>query len=150
MSADARISAITTRIIERSKPTRERYLGRLHDAALLLPLPRRIRAESDRRHNVINAAVDAARGPGVVVVAAEKGAAAKGAVAAAPKGDSSNSAMAISVIPVSAATTAITDDADAISVDAADSVRRTDRAVAEEAVVVAADKSKHLAHRSLP
>jgi len=33
MSADARISAITTRIIERSKPTRERYLGRLHDAA---------------------------------------------------------------------------------------------------------------------
>src|ERR1700709_436291 len=33
MSADARISAITTRIIERSKPTRERYLGRLRDAA---------------------------------------------------------------------------------------------------------------------
>ena len=88
--------------------------------------------------------------PKEAVVAAEKGAAAKGAVAAAPKGDSSNSAMAISVIPVSAATTAITDDADAISVDAADSVRRTDRAVAEEAVVVAADKSKHLAHRSLP
>jgi phosphogluconate dehydratase len=33
MSADARISAITTRIIERSKPSRERYLGRVRDAA---------------------------------------------------------------------------------------------------------------------
>jgi hypothetical protein len=78
-------------------------------------------------------------------------AAAKEAVAAAPKGDSSNSAMAISVTPVSAATTVITDDAGAISVDVADSVRRTRRAA--EAVVVAAeeeDKSRHLVHRSLP
>src|SRR5262245_34458860 len=33
MAADARISAITTRIIERSKPTRERYLDRLRNAA---------------------------------------------------------------------------------------------------------------------
>jgi len=43
-------------------------LGRLHDAALLLPLPRRLRAESDRRIAVVNAAVDAARAPGVVIV----------------------------------------------------------------------------------
>jgi hypothetical protein len=59
--------------------------------------------------------------------------------------------MAISVTPVSAATTVITDDAGAISVDVADSVRRTRRAA--EAVVVAAeeeDKSRHLVHRSLP
>src|SRR5712671_8039248 len=70
------------------------------------------------------------------VVAAAKGAAAREAVAAAPKGDSSNSAMAISVIPVSAATTVITDDADAISADAADNVRRTDPAVAAEEAVV--------------
>jgi hypothetical protein len=78
-------------------------------------------------------------------------AAAKEAVAAVPKGDNSNSAMAISVTPVSAATTVITDDAGAISVDVADSVRRTRRAA--EAVVVAAeeeDKSRHLVHRSLP
>ncbi|NLS02428.1 phosphogluconate dehydratase [Rhizobium sp. P32RR-XVIII] len=33
MSANARISAITSRIVERSKPTRERYLERLHAAA---------------------------------------------------------------------------------------------------------------------
>ncbi|MDL2407496.1 phosphogluconate dehydratase [Rhizobium calliandrae] len=33
MAADARISAITTRIVERSKPTRERYLDRLRNAA---------------------------------------------------------------------------------------------------------------------
>jgi hypothetical protein len=76
-------------------------------------------------------------------------AAAKEAVAAAPKGDSSNSAMAISVTPVSAATTVITDDAAVISGDEADNVRRTDRAVAEEAVVVAeVYKSRRLAHRS--
>ena len=77
---------------------------------------------------------------------------AKEAVAAAPKGDSSNSAMAISVTPVSAATTVITDDAGAISVDVADSVRRTRRAVVAEAVVVAAEaaRSRHLVHRSLP
>jgi len=98
------------------------------------------------------AVVAAAKGAAAkeAVVAAANAAAAKGAVAAAPKGDSSNSAMAISVIPVSAATTVITDDADAISVDAADNVRRTDRAV--EAVVVvaaAADKSRHRARRSL-
>ncbi len=33
MSADARIAAITARIVERSKPTRERYLARLRSAA---------------------------------------------------------------------------------------------------------------------
>ncbi|KAA1185952.1 phosphogluconate dehydratase [Rhizobium tropici] len=33
MAADARISAITARIVERSKPTRERYLDRLRNAA---------------------------------------------------------------------------------------------------------------------
>ncbi|MDE1994257.1 MAG: phosphogluconate dehydratase [Rhizobiaceae bacterium] len=33
MAADARISAITARIVERSKPTRERYLERLRNAA---------------------------------------------------------------------------------------------------------------------
>ncbi|MDR6898951.1 phosphogluconate dehydratase [Rhizobium miluonense] len=33
MAADARISAITARIVERSKPTRERYLDRLRSAA---------------------------------------------------------------------------------------------------------------------
>jgi phosphogluconate dehydratase len=33
MSADARISAITARIVERSKPTREAYLARLRSAA---------------------------------------------------------------------------------------------------------------------
>jgi hypothetical protein len=67
------------------------------------------------------------------------------------KGDSSNSAMAISVTPASAATTATTDDAGAISGDAVDSVRRTDRAVVEEAVVAAAEegKSRHPAHQSL-
>ena len=78
-------------------------------------------------------------------------AAAKEAVAAAPKGDSSNSAMATSVTPVSAATTVTMDVADAISGDAADSVRRTDR-VAVEVVVAEApaeDKSRHLAHQSL-
>ena len=97
------------------------------------------------RHRTIPSHLVAAK---EAVVAAAKGAAAKEAVAAAPKGDSSNSAMAISVIPVSAATTVITDDADAISVDAADNVRRTDRAV-EAVVVAAADKSRHRARRSL-
>ena len=33
MSAHARIAAITNRIVERSKPTRERYLERLRAAA---------------------------------------------------------------------------------------------------------------------
>ena len=33
MAADARIAAITARIVERSKPAREAYLGRLKDAA---------------------------------------------------------------------------------------------------------------------
>lgn len=33
MAADARISAITARIVERSKPTRELYLERLRNAA---------------------------------------------------------------------------------------------------------------------
>ncbi len=33
MSADSRIAAITARIVERSKPTRERYLERVRDAA---------------------------------------------------------------------------------------------------------------------
>src|ERR1700741_1703957 len=33
MAADARISKITARIVERSKPTRERYLDRLRNAA---------------------------------------------------------------------------------------------------------------------
>ncbi|MGO8658925.1 hypothetical protein ACC771_25620, partial [Rhizobium ruizarguesonis] len=33
MSAHARISAITDRIVERSKPSRERYLERLRAAA---------------------------------------------------------------------------------------------------------------------
>ncbi|MCB1447949.1 MAG: dihydroxy-acid dehydratase, partial [Rhizobiaceae bacterium] len=33
MAADARIAAITARIVERSKPTREAYLGRLREAA---------------------------------------------------------------------------------------------------------------------
>ena len=33
MAADARISKITARIIERSKPTRERYLDRLRNTA---------------------------------------------------------------------------------------------------------------------
>ena len=33
MAADARIAAITARIVERSKPTREAYLGRVKDAA---------------------------------------------------------------------------------------------------------------------
>ena len=62
----------------------------------------------------------------------------------------SSSAMAISVTPASAATTVTMDVAGAISGDAADSVRRTDHAVAVEAVVVAAeeDKSRHLAHQS--
>jgi phosphogluconate dehydratase len=32
MAADARIAAITARIVERSKPTREVYLGRLKEA----------------------------------------------------------------------------------------------------------------------
>jgi hypothetical protein len=62
---------------------------------------------------------------------------------------SSNSAMAISVTPASAATTVTTDVADAISVDAADNVRRTDRAVAAEEAVVVAARSRHLAHQSL-
>jgi hypothetical protein len=69
-------------------------------------------------------------------------------VVAAASAVSSNSAMAISVTLVSAATTATMDGAGAISGDAEDSVRRTDRAVVE-AVVVAADRSRHLAHRSL-
>ena len=34
MSAHARIAAITNRIVERSKPTRERYLERLRAAGL--------------------------------------------------------------------------------------------------------------------
>jgi hypothetical protein len=78
-------------------------------------------------------------------------AAAKEAVAAAPNGDSSNSAMAISVTPVSGATTVITADAAAISGDVADNVRRTDRAVVAEEVVVVAEegKSRRLAHQSL-
>ena len=102
-----------------------------------------LRSNSSRHHTISKHPAAAKE----VVVAA-----AKEAVAAAPKGDSSNSAMAISVTPVSAATTAITDDAGAISVDAADNVRKTHRA-AVEAVVVAAeeeDKSRHLVHRSLP
>jgi hypothetical protein len=74
-------------------------------------------------------------------------------VAVAATAVSSNSAMAISVTPASAATTATTDVAGATNGDAADSVRRTDRAAVEvevEAVVVAAaDKSRHLVHRSL-
>jgi hypothetical protein len=77
-------------------------------------------------------------------------AAAREAVAAESAANS-NSAMAISVTPASAATTVTTDVADAINGDAADSAHRTDRAVAE-AVVVAAeeeDKSRHLAHQSL-
>jgi hypothetical protein len=74
--------------------------------------------------------------------------AAKEVVVAAASAVSSNSAMAISVTLVSAATTATMDGAGAISGDAADSVRRTDRAEVE-AVVVAADRSRHLAHRSL-
>jgi len=78
--------------------------------------------------------------------------AAKEAAVVAAKGDSSNSAMEISGTPASAATTVTMDDAGAISGDAADSVRRTDRAAVE--VVVAAapaeeDKSRHLAHQSL-
>ena len=76
-------------------------------------------------------------------------AAAKEAVAAAPKGDSSNSAMATSVTPVSAATTVTMDVADAISGDAADSVRRTVRAAVEVVVVAAEGKSRRLAHQSL-
>jgi hypothetical protein len=73
----------------------------------------------------------------------------KEVVAAAAKEDSSNSAMAINVTPVSAVTTVTMDAAGAISADAADSVHRTDHAAAE---VVAAeeDKSRHLAHQSLP
>jgi phosphogluconate dehydratase len=34
MAADARISKITARIVERSKPTRERYLDRLRNTAM--------------------------------------------------------------------------------------------------------------------
>jgi hypothetical protein len=72
--------------------------------------------------------------------------------AVAASGASSNSAMAISVTLVSAATTTVTMDvAGAISGDAADSVRRTDHAAVEVEVVVAAAeevKSRHLAHRS--
>ncbi len=77
--------------------------------------------------------------------------AAREAVVAA-SGASSNSAMAISVIPANAATIVTTGDADAISADVADSARRTDPAVVEAVVVVAAaaDKSRHLVHRSLP
>jgi hypothetical protein len=78
-------------------------------------------------------------------------AAAKEAVVAA-SAVNSNSAMVISVTPASAATTDTMDVADAINGDAEDSVRRTDHvAVAEAVVVVAAeDKSRRLAHQSLP
>ena len=103
----------------------------------------RLHSNSSRRHTI-------SKHP---AAAKEAVAAAKEAGAAAPKGDSSNSAMAISVTPVSAATTVITGDAGAISVDVADSVRRTRRAAEAVGVVVVAeeeDKSKHLAHRSLP
>jgi hypothetical protein len=77
--------------------------------------------------------------------------AAKEAVVAAANGDSSNSAMAISVTLVSAATIVTMDDAGAINGDVADSVRRADRAAAEAVVVAAAeeDKSRHLGRRSL-
>jgi hypothetical protein len=77
--------------------------------------------------------------------------AAKEAVVVAVKGVSSNSAMEISVTPVSAATIVTMDDAGAISGDAADSVHRADRAAVEAVVVVPAevDKSRHLARRSL-
>ena len=76
--------------------------------------------------------------------------AAKEAVVAAVKGGSSNSAMAISVTPESAATIATTGDAGAISGDAEDSARRTDHvAVAEAVVAEEEDKSRRLAHQSL-
>jgi lysophospholipase L1-like esterase len=42
-------------------------LGRLHDPSLLLPLPRPVRSRLRRRLDIVNAAVDATRGPGVVV-----------------------------------------------------------------------------------
>jgi hypothetical protein len=78
-------------------------------------------------------------------------AAKEAAVVVAAKGDSSNSAMAISVTPASAATIVTMDVAGAISGDAADSVRRTDHAAVEAVVVVAAavDRNRYLAHRSL-
>jgi hypothetical protein len=78
-------------------------------------------------------------------------AAAKEAVVVARVANS-NSAMAISVTPVSAATIATMDVADAISADVEDSARRTDHAAAA-AVVAAAEeehKSRRLAHQSLP
>jgi hypothetical protein len=69
--------------------------------------------------------------------------------AVAVTGDSSNSAMGISVTPASAATTGTTDVAGAISGDAEDSVRRTDRAAVEAVVAEEDSKSRRLAHQSL-
>jgi hypothetical protein len=68
---------------------------------------------------------------------------------AAVTGDSSNSAMGISDTPASAATTVTTDVAGAISGDAEDSVRRTDRAAVEAVVAEEDSKSRRLAHQSL-
>jgi hypothetical protein len=75
--------------------------------------------------------------------------AAREAAAAAAIGDSSNSAMGISDTPASAATTVTTDVAGAISGDAEDSVRRTDRAAVEAVVAEEDSKSRRLAHQSL-
>jgi lysophospholipase L1-like esterase len=49
-------------------PWRTVLLARLHDPTAMLPLPRRLRAQFLNRVREVNSAVDAARGPGVVVV----------------------------------------------------------------------------------
>jgi hypothetical protein len=57
--------------------------------------------------------------------------------------------MGISVTPASAATTVTTAVAGAISGDAEDNVRRTDRAAVEAVVAEEDSKSRRLAHQSL-
>jgi lysophospholipase L1-like esterase len=66
--ADAVHADLVATVAQLRVPGRTVLVVRLHDPTLLLPLPRRLRRHFVRRVRTINAAVDAARGPGVAVL----------------------------------------------------------------------------------